>query len=145
MSSKQLDREPADETPGAPVVHVEVRGAEPERLRAFYAAVAGWTFDDRVEGAQVVAEVSEPGRYGFVERPATANGSGVPAGVGGGVGHEPYAIFYLGVEDVAAAIERAEQHGGRREAGPTRAPGRDLVVGHVRDPEGNLFGFAGPR
>jgi hypothetical protein len=28
--------------------------------------------------------------------------------------------------------------------GPERAPGRDLVVGHFTDPEGNLIGVAGP-
>jgi uncharacterized protein len=124
-----------------PVVHVEVRGTDPERLREFYAELAGWSYHPDADGANVVAQVSEPGRYGFVE---AADGSGVPAGVGGGAGHTPYAIFYLGVPDVDAAMRRAEELGGRREMGPERARGRNLVVGHIRDPQGNLIGLAGP-
>jgi hypothetical protein len=126
-----------------PVVHVEVRGSDPEVLRDFYAGLVGWSFTGDVDGANVVAQVSEPGRYGFVDPPGGAGGTGVPAGVGGGAGHTPYAIFYLGVPDVAAAMHQAEALGGRREMGPERAPGRNLVVGHVRDPEGNLIGLAG--
>jgi predicted enzyme related to lactoylglutathione lyase len=28
--------------------------------------------------------------------------------------------------------------------GPERSPGRDLVVAHLTDPEGNLIGLASP-
>jgi predicted enzyme related to lactoylglutathione lyase len=128
----------------SPVVHVEVRGADPDALREFYRGLALWEFDHETDGADVVAAVSEPGRYGFVERPPTADGSGVPAGVGGGPGHAPYAIFYVGVPDVPAALARAEELGGAVVMGPEHARGRDLVVAHVRDPEGNLVGLAGP-
>jgi predicted enzyme related to lactoylglutathione lyase len=137
---------PADSGNGraCPVVHVEVRGTDPDRLRDFYAELVGWSYNPEADGANVVAQVSEPGRYGFVDSVAAADGSGVPAGVGGGAGHTPYAIFYVAVPDVDAAMRRAEDLGGRREMGPERAVGRNLVVGHVRDPEGNLIGLAGP-
>jgi predicted enzyme related to lactoylglutathione lyase len=127
-----------------PVVHVEVRGPDPELLRDFYTELAGWSYNPEAAGANVVAQVSEPGRYGFVDPVASPEGPGVPAGVGGGAGHAPYAIFYLGVPDVEAAMRRAEELGGRREMGPQRAAGRNLVVGHIRDPQGNLIGLAGP-
>jgi hypothetical protein len=81
----------------------------------------------------VAAEVSDPGRYAFVERIAGPDGSGTPAGVGGGSDHTPYALFYVGVPDVAVALTRAEELGGRREMGPARAPGRNLTVAHLRD------------
>jgi predicted enzyme related to lactoylglutathione lyase len=54
------------------------------------------------------------------------------------------AHFYVGVPDVEAALRRAERLGGTRRMGPDRAPGRDLVVAHFTDPEGNLIGLAGP-
>ncbi len=53
-------------------------------------------------------------------------------------------VFYVGVPDVAAALTEAERLGGTRRMGPDRAPGRDLVVAHFTDPEGNLVGLAGP-
>jgi hypothetical protein len=119
-----------------PVVHFEIIGADPERLRGYYGELFGWAFDT---GGPVVAPVSEPGRYGFVQPD-----SGIPGGVGGGAGHEPHTVFYVGVPDVAAALARAESLGGKRVMGPERAAGRDLVVAHFTDPEGNLIGLAGP-
>ena len=51
-------------------------------------------------------------------------------------------IFYVGVPNVEAALQRAENLGGHRRMGPARAP-TGLVVGHFTDPEGNLIGVAG--
>ncbi|GAA4455294.1 VOC family protein [Phytohabitans houttuyneae] len=119
-----------------PVVHFEIIGADPERLRGYYGELFGWAFDT---GGPIAAPVSEPGRYGF-----TQPDSGIPGGVGGGAGHAPHTVFYVGVPDVAAALARAESLGGKRVMGPERAPGRDLVVAHFTDPEGNLMGLAGP-
>jgi predicted enzyme related to lactoylglutathione lyase len=53
-------------------------------------------------------------------------------------------IFYVGVPDVEAALRKAESLGGTRRMGPDQAPGRDLVVAHFTDPQGNLIGLAGP-
>lgn len=62
----------------------------------------------------------------------------------GGPGYDGHVVFYVGVPDVEAALQKAESLGGRRTMGPEQAPGRDLVVGHFTDPEGNLIGLAGP-
>jgi len=121
---------------GQPVVHFEIIGNDPERLRGYYGDLFGWGFDT---GGTVVPEVSEAGRYGFTQPEA-----GIPGGVGGGAGHEPRTLFYVGVPDVEAALRKAESLGGKRVMGPERAPGRDLVVAHFTDPEGNLVGIAGP-
>jgi predicted enzyme related to lactoylglutathione lyase len=87
--------------------------------------------------------VSEPLGYGFVKRITTSDGTGIPGGVGGGPAYESHVIFYIGVPDVEAALQRAERLGGKRRMGPERAP-TGLVVGHFTDPEGNLIGVAGP-
>jgi uncharacterized protein len=86
--------------------------------------------------------VSEPANYGFVDRITTSDGTGIPGGVGGGAGYEAHVIFYVGVPNVEAALQRAESLGGQRRMGPVRAP-TGLVVGHFTDPEGNLIGIAG--
>ena len=120
-----------------PVVHFEIIGPDPARLRAYYGELFGWTFE---VGDTVSAEVSAPGSYGFV----SADVAGFNGGVGGGPGLRPKALFYVGVDDVAAALAQAEALGGHRVFGPDGVPGK-LVVAHFTDPEGNLIGLAGPR
>lgn len=118
------------------VVHFEIIGADPGRLREYYGGLFGWEF---AVGGPVAGEVSEAGKYGFVE------GETIPGGVGGGTGHVPHTVFYVGVDDVGAALEKAESLGGKRAMGPVRSPNDALTVAHFTDPEGNLIGLAGPR
>jgi len=124
---------------GQPVVHFEIIGNDPPKLRDYYGKLFGWAFDT---SGPVAAPVSEAGNYGFVERNTTSDGAGIPGGVGGGPGYRSHVIFYIGVPDVGAALDKAEQLGGTRRMGPERAPGTNLVVGHFTDPEGNLIGLA---
>jgi hypothetical protein len=126
---------------GQPVVHFEVTGTDPERLRSYYSTLFGWEFDTSVPVAEAI---SEPGNYGFIDRNTTSDGTGIPGGVGGGTGYEGHVIFYVGVPNVEDALQRAESLGGRRILGPERNPGGDLVIGHFTDPEGHLVGVAGP-
>ncbi|MGP3955918.1 VOC family protein [Nonomuraea sp. 3N208] len=72
----------------------------------------------------------------------TGEGTGLNGGIGGGPGHQPRVLFYVGVPDVEAALQKAESLGGTRRMGPDGTPGT-LVVGHFTDPEGNLIGVAG--
>ena len=83
-----------------------------------------------------------PGNYGFIDARLLADAAAVNGGVGGGEGYEPRVLFYVGVDDVEAALARAEALGGRRVLGPDGVPGT-LVVGRFTDPEGNLVGVAG--
>jgi len=126
---------------GQPVVHFEIIGKDPEHLRSYYADLFGWEFDT---SGSVSEAVSEPANYGFVDSNANSDAAGIPGSVGGGAGYDSHVIFYVGVPDVAAALQRAESLGGTRRVGPDRAPGRDLVIGQFADPEGNLIGVAGP-
>jgi predicted enzyme related to lactoylglutathione lyase len=123
-----------------PVVHFEVIGRDPARLRSFYGQLFGWEFDTT---GPVAPSVSEAGNYGFTDRATASGGAGIPGGVGGGAAYEHRALFYVGVPDVEAALVEAERLGGRRQLGPDRAPGTDLIVGRFVDPEGNLIGVAG--
>ena len=125
-----------------PVVHFEIIGTDPHRLREYYAELFGWTFD---EDAPVAPLISATGQYGFVDTMQTPNGVGIPGGVGGGSGYSPHAIFYVGVPDVEAALQNAERLGGTRLLGPAANPNGQVVVGQFTDIEGNLIGVAGPK
>lgn len=122
-----------------PVVHFEVIGKDPERLRTYFNELFGWEFDTP---SPVAREVSEPESYGFVDLLTTEDGTGIRGGVGGGPGYDSHALFYVGVPNVEAALQRAERLGGTRVMGPATSPS-GLVVGHFRDPEGTIIGVAG--
>jgi predicted enzyme related to lactoylglutathione lyase len=121
-----------------PVVHFEITGRDPEALRRWFGELFAWEFD---VPSRVADGISDPDAYGFVA-PGRAGGvEGIPGGIGGGPGYTPGTIFYVTVDDVEAALVRAEELGGRRVLGPATAPS-GLVVGHLADPEGNLVGVA---
>ena len=121
-----------------PVVHFEIIGTTPSRLRDYYGELFGWEY---VERDAITESVSQPGEYGFIE---PGDEGGIPGGVGGGPGHQPHVLFYVGVPDVEEALAQAEALGGTRVMGPEGEAGT-LVVGTFRDPEGNLVGVAGPK
>lgn len=128
-------------TPGNPVVHFEIVGSDPAMLRRYYGALFGWEFTLGDASTEVV---SAPGQYGFVDGASTVlrDVTGIPGGVAGGPGHEPRVLVYVGVDDVEAALRKAEDLGGTRRMGPEGTPGV-FMVGHFTDPEGHLIGVAG--
>jgi predicted enzyme related to lactoylglutathione lyase len=123
---------------GQPVVHFEIIGQDPAKLRSFFGDLFGWEFQT---GDATTEAVSAPGNYGFID--GTTTGGGINGGVGGGAGYEARVVFYVDVPDVEAALQKAEALGGKRQMGPEGTPGT-LVVAHFTDPEGNLIGIAGP-
>jgi predicted enzyme related to lactoylglutathione lyase len=122
-----------------PVVHFEIVGKDPTRLRKYFGELFGWQFD---VPSPVAQEVSARDSYGFLTLITSDDGTGIPGGVGGGPGYDNHAVFYVGVQDVEAALRRAEELGGTRVMGPATSP-NGLVVGHFADPEGTLIGVAG--
>ena len=126
---------------GNPIVHFDIIGTDPDRLRHYYAQLFDWRYNLR---APVPPEVSDPGEYAFIERMTTPDGTGIPGGVGGGEGFESQVLFYVGVEDVEAALTQAESLGGRRVMGPAVNREGGVVVGHFTDPAGNLIDVAAP-
>lgn len=122
---------------GMPVVHFEIIGSDPAGLRGYYGALFGWEYQ---VGDAATETVSRPGEYGFVEEKT----AGIAGGVGGGEGHAPRVLFYVGVPDVEAALREAERLGGTRLMGPEPESGGEFAVGRFTDPQGNLIGVAGP-
>lgn len=122
-----------------PVVHFDVIGKDPARLRSYFSELFGWEFD---VPSPVAQEVSDADNYGFLDLVASTDGTGIRGGVGGGPGYDSHAVFYVGVPDVETALRRAEELGGKRVMGPAASP-NGLVVGHFTDPEGTLIGVAG--
>lgn len=124
---------------GQPVIHFEVIGRDPEKLRSYYGGLFDWEFDT---SGSVSSTVSEAGKYGFIDGATTGDGAGINGGIGGGADFEGHVTFYVSVPDVEAALRKAERLGGTRAMGPARAPGTNLVVGYFTDPEGHLIGLA---
>ena len=121
-----------------PVVHFEIIGKNPDRLRSYYGELFAWTFETP---SPVAREVSDPQEYGFLDLLTTSDGTGIRGGVGGGADYESHAVFYVAVPDVEAALQQAESLVGARVLGPATSP-NGLVIGHFKDPEGTLVGLA---
>jgi predicted enzyme related to lactoylglutathione lyase len=117
---------------GQPVVHFEVIGTDGEKLQKYYAELFGWEID-----------ADNPMKYGMVARDSNLSSDGQP-GIGGGVaggppGYEGHVTFYVAVPDVEAALQKAEELGGKRIMGPEKI--MDMVeLGQFSDPEGHVIG-----
>ena len=109
-----------------PVVHFEVRADDPDAARAFFGELFDWSFPD---GAV-------PG-YSYVD---TGLEGAIPGGIGPTQGGSALVTFFVGVEDVAATLDRAEQLGGRIVKPATSVPG--VTFGLFASPAGQVVGLA---
>jgi len=108
---------------GRPVVHFEIGCRDSAKTQEFYTRMFDWKIQPFGPAAMIAPE---------------------DGGVGGHItalGHEPnhYTIFYVDVEDVAAALKKAEALGGK-----TLVPPVDIPTGTfawMADPEGNTVGL----
>jgi uncharacterized protein len=125
----------------APVVHFEIIGKDPVRLRRFYKALFCW--DGEISPTSNL--VSDAGQYTFIDPLPVPGAPGPAGGIGGGPNFAPSVLFYVAVPDVEAALHRVEELGGSRLLGPASTPNGQLVIGRFTDPEGNLVGVAGPK
>lgn len=109
-----------------PVIHAEIRSADPDATREFFGKLFGWTYSD---GAF-------PG-YTFVD----VNVDGAPAtAIGPLQGGEDSVLFFVGVEDVAATLHHAEELGGRIVQTAQEVPG--VTFGVFADAQGHRVGVA---
>jgi uncharacterized protein len=116
---------------GQPVVHFEVIGKDPGKLRGFYGELFGWEF----------SEPMGPTNYTLVERNTNADGVGIAGGMGEAPeGYDGHVTFYVEVPDVEAGLAQAESLGGKRMMGPDQVPGGP-VIGLFTDPEGRVLGL----
>jgi predicted enzyme related to lactoylglutathione lyase len=115
---------------GQPVVHFEVIGKDPDKLRDYYGRLFGWSFGDPM-GPTDYATVQEP--------------DGIGGGIGGvPEGYDGHVTWYVQVDDVEATLSEAESLGGRRMMGPDQVPGVGIVIGLLQDPEGHVIGVMSP-
>jgi predicted enzyme related to lactoylglutathione lyase len=123
-----------------PVVHFEIIGRDTDNLRHYYSELFDWHTDTT---GDVAPEVSDAGRYGFVDLVTNSEGVGIRGGIGGGPSFKNGTLFYVEVPNVEEALIKAEFLGGKRVMGPVTKQGGGLIVAHFTDPEGNLMGLAG--
>ncbi len=109
-----------------PVIHAEIRSADPDATRAFFADLFGWSYSD---GAF-------PG-YTFVD---TGAEGAIPTAIGPLQGGADAVLFFIGVEDVAATLAQAEQLGGSIVQPAQTVPG--VTFGVFADAQGHLVGVA---
>jgi predicted enzyme related to lactoylglutathione lyase len=119
---------------GQPVVHFEVVGKDGDKLRRYYSELFGWEF----------GETMGPTNYAVTPREGNINSDGV--GIGGGIGTAPegydgHVTFYVEVDDVEAALAKAESLGGSRMMGPDVVPGVEIEIALFTDPEGHVIGL----
>jgi predicted enzyme related to lactoylglutathione lyase len=109
-----------------PVIHAEIRAADPDATRAFMGDLFGWTYS---EGAF-------PG-YTFVD---TGVEGALPTAIGPLQGGSDAVLFFVGVQDVEKALARAEELGGKIVQGAQKVPG--VTFGVLADPQGHVVGVA---
>ena len=109
-----------------PVIHVEIRSADPDATRAFFGELIGWAYAD---GAL-------PG-YTFVD---TGVEGALPTAIGPLQGGADSVLFFVGVQDVEATLTRAEQLGGTTIQPAQTVPG--VTFGVLADAQGHLVGVA---
>jgi predicted enzyme related to lactoylglutathione lyase len=113
-----------------PPIHCEIRSSDPDATRSFFGDLFGWTYP--TEGAF-------PG-YTFVD---TGVEGAIFTAIGPLQGGEDAVLFFIGVEDVAAALARAEELGGKTIQPATDVPG--VTFGVFADTQGHKVGVAAQR
>lgn len=103
----------------------EVTGKDGPALQKFYGDLFSWEFQDGGGG------------YGMVQAE--------PGGIGGGIGPAQDGVggltFYVGVDDVAGYLSKAEQLGAKTVMPATEMPEFNLTIGLFADPEGHVVGL----
>ena len=149
-----------------PVVHFEVLGRDPERLRTFYADAFGWEIEVIPGGYGLVGTEEhthdEAGGTTYTGGDAHMNegvtvedSGGTPTwrfaseertryfapGIGGGIGAGgPAVSFSIEVPDLAVALARVEELGGKT-VQPITMINEYVTVARFADIEGNVIGL----
>ena len=123
-AAPQLLGQRGEKSMGRPVVHFEIGCRDRGRTGDFYAKLFGW-------------QITAAG-------PASNIQTGNPRDISGHItslGHEPehYTMFYVDVEDVQAALDKAAELGGKTIIGPIAIPTGTFAW--FGDPDGNTIGL----
>jgi predicted enzyme related to lactoylglutathione lyase len=113
---------------GAPVIHWEIVSPKAKELQDFYSKMFDWNID-----------TNNPGGYGMID---TANERGIAGGIGEPQqgGSAGWLTVYVAVPDLQAALDKAEQLGGKTLMPPMDLPG-DVHLAMFADPEGRPIGL----
>jgi predicted enzyme related to lactoylglutathione lyase len=110
-----------------PVVHAEIRSADPDATRQFFADLFGW---------KVASEGGFPG-YTFID---TGAEGGTYVAIGPRQSADDEVLFFVAVDDVAATLKRAEELGGSIVQPAQQVPGTSFGV--FADAQGHKVGVA---
>ena len=112
---------------GHPVVHAEIRSQDPDATRKFFADLFGW---------KVAAEGAFPG-YTFID---TGAEGGPYVAISPLQATEDEVLFFVAVDDVEAALAKAQQLGGTIVQPKQSVPGTSFGV--FADAQGHKVGVA---
>jgi uncharacterized protein len=109
-----------------PVIHAEIRSADPDASRTFFAELFGWKYSDGAFPGYTFADTGVEGA--------------LPIAIGPLQGGADAVLFFVGVEDVAATLAHAERLGGRTIQPAQQVPG--VTFGVFADAQGHVIGVA---
>ena len=112
-----------------PVVHFEITGRDAEALQQYYRDLFGWSLTPMAPDVP----------YGLVGTEET--GDGIGGAVGASMDGTTLLTFYVQVDDIQAALDRAVELGGEVVLPPTVVPGV-VTYAQFKDLEGNVVGLA---
>ena len=110
-----------------PVIHTEIRSADPDATRRFFADLFGW---------KVASEGAFPG-YTFID---TGTEGSPYVAISPRQSDEDEVLFFVAVEDVAATLDKAERLGGKIVQPTQQVPGTSFGV--FCDAQGHRIGVA---
>lgn len=111
---------------GAPVVRFEIMGGEGNQLEKFYGELFGWRIDS-----------NNPMKYGIVD---TGGQGSINGGVGASQDGGARVSVYVQVQDLDAALAKAEMLGAKTVLPPSQVPGGPKLA-MFADPAGNVTGL----
>ena len=122
-AAPQLLGQRGEKSMGRPVVHFEIGCRDRAKTGDFYAKLFDWQITAAGPASNI--DTGGPGISGHI----TA------------LGHEPehYTMFYVDVEDVQAALDKAIELGGKKLVGPIQIPTGTFAW--FADPDGNTIGL----
>jgi predicted enzyme related to lactoylglutathione lyase len=109
-----------------PVIHAEIRSADPDATRDFFGKLFGWTYSEGAFPGYTFVDIGVDGA------PATA--------IGPTQGGDDSVLFFVGVKDVAATLKQAEELGGSIVQTAQEVPG--VTFGVLADAQGHMVGVA---
>ena len=111
---------------GAAVTHFEVHGKDGDTLKKFYADLFDWHVDS-----------NNPMEYGMVD---THAGNGINGGITKDMNGAAFVTIYVEVDDLQAALDKAESLGGKTVLPVTTIPDT-VTLALFADPEGHVVGL----